>query len=57
MQLLTSVEPFQYHQHGGPHLGYYDPLTRLFAAVADDRLITTFRTRPAYVEGLRRSTS
>jgi hypothetical protein len=54
LRLLRSVEPFPYNQDGMQHLGYYDLAARLFAAVAGGSLVTVFRTRPSYVEGLRR---
>ena len=54
LQVIRSAEPFPYNQEGVQHLGYYDSATRLFVAVADRVVVTVFRTRPSYVEGLRR---
>jgi len=53
--LLRFAESFSYNQNGVTHVGHYDEASRLFVAVVKNRVVTTFRTRPTYVERLRRS--
>jgi hypothetical protein len=54
IDLVRFGQPFTYNQHDVEHLGYYDKSTRLFVGVVERVVVTAFKARPQYVEGLRR---